>query len=688
MKRLFDRVVNGFPRAKLAAVCLCVLFWLFVTKLCGAGLFDLFRFLLCAVFYVLLPGMLFSGLSEIEKELPDFRIPAAILFGAGFLAVLYCICMRMGWLPLLYVLPPVLGFAHLILSRDGLHPRRAALRFFSDGTHMTLLFLWGAALALYACILGLKNAHPLAAGTVTLNEDMLWNIGNANAFQIAFPPQDIRFSGVRFAYHYLTEMLWGILSLVSGTSAYDVFIFFSGPVFLGALIICLYALGLYFYGGGQRRALAFPVVLFGFGCLSLWGVFGIGSSIFSNRLLEHMVTNINAQATAFVFISIFFMLFAHMARQGYRVSWRYLVSTVCAFVLVCFAKGPQAAILICALAVVFFFSLARRPHYGKLLLFFAGCFACFTVIYLFVFSSGANTSMYFDWLTVIYYRSSETLIPLMDQIHLTGYPALFLLAVADVFCMVPFQFLLYLPVLLRDVRKLPWLPEGRLLAHGVCAGGFLAYHLFHHPNSSQIYFAYIAIFFMTLLAVDALSGRKKNLFGFLAGVCGALALTTTVLQCVVFAGSGLRNLAYDAGLAERPYSESYATAGDEEAMRWFRENTGADALFVTNRIDTRPGLGNGISSLYTAFSGRQAYMEGYAYAVSNMGVSEAVLREKQQTNAAFFSEENDAEKLACLAAENEITHAVFSKQFPGETTALSTFPIVYENDSVIIYELQ
>lgn len=688
MNRVYAWAVGGFQRVKIVAAALCVLLWAVISVLCGAGVLDMLRFFACVVLYVALPGALFARLSGLDREVPSFYVPAAILYGVGFLCVLYCVCMRLHLLPVLYLLPPALSIVYLIWQKKQIPIRQTLATVFSGGIPLTLLSLWGIAVFFYALVLSAKNAHPAAAGCVTLNEDMLWNIGNANSFQLAFPPQDIRFSEVRFAYHYLTEMFWGILSLVSGVQSYDIFIFFAGPVFLAALFACLYSLGMTFYHGSKKRSLTFILVLFGFGCLSLWNVFGIGSSIYSNRLLEHMLTNINAQATGFIFISIFFILFAHMARCGFRVGVRYLLSVLCAFVLVCFAKGPQAAILACALAVVFLFSLTRRPHYGKMLLCYAGCAAVFAAIYFLVFSSGANTSMVYDWLAVTHYRPSDVLIPLMDKIHLTGYFAVFLLVLASIFCIVPFQSVLYVPVLLRDLRHLFHLPEERLLAHGVCAGGFLAYHLFRHPNSSQVYFAYVAIFFMTLLAVDTLPRLKKNLFTGIVCVCGALALATTMMQCAVFAGSGLRNLLYDTGLAQRPYAESYATAGDEEAMQWLRDNTDTTALFVTNRIDTYPGSGSGISSLYTAFSGRQAFMEGYAYAVSNMGVSEALLREKQQVNAAFFTADTPAQQLAEYIQQCGVTHAVYSKQFPGETGALSAYPVVFENESVIIFELQ
>ena len=45
-------------------------------------------------------------------------------------------------------------------------------------------------------------------------------------------------------------------------------------------------------------------------------------------------------------------------------------------------------------------------------------------------------------------------------------------------------------------------------------------------------------------------------------------------------------------------------------------------------------------------------MEGYTYAVTNMGVSEAVVTEKKTVNAAFFSAATPPEEVLRLAREN------------------------------------
>ena len=102
-------------------------------------------------------------------------------------------------------------------------------------------------------------------------------------------------------------------------------------------------------------------------------------------------------------------------------------------------------------------------------------------------------------------------------------------------------------------------------------------------------------------------------------------------------------------------------------------------------MDSMANASDGISSLYTAMSGRQAYMEGYTYAVTNMGVSEAVVAQKQAVNTALFDASTAPEEVLRLCAENGIDYLVCSKQYPGDTSQLSGLVVVYENADVTIY---
>lgn len=681
--KYFEKVKNGFEGIKLVLSIACILAYLLLVKLSGGSLLEMLLFFLCVAGYLYLPGRFFAWASGMEKTLPGFASPLAILFGTGFLAALYCFCERLDLLWAVRVFPLLLGIVWLLFVAK-LEYKSALEKAKKSVCGKCLLALWAVLTVLFALMITVKNAHASVAGEILPNQDVLWNIGNAESFHLAFPPQDIRFSQVRLAYHYLTELTVGALSYVSGISCYNIFVAYIGPVVLAALLCCLYRMGCFFYHGNQNKALFFAFSMFLFNCASLWTALLNGKGVFNNTNMLHLITNVNSQSTALIFISIFVVLFQYLAEAHFQVGIRFIATFLCSFFLVCFAKGPAAAIVACSFAVTMLFLLFRKPKWGRALLCFAGVAAIFLTIYFVVFSSGVNTSVHFGFETI------KNMPPYQwfGALGLADNNAIRLLVAGllSLLCMQPFQIPLYLYGLGGDIRKIFKLPAERLLANGVVAGGFLAFFLFWHPSYSQLYFALIAIFFLNLLAVDQLD-KIRDLLRRIAVIGGVLGLATTVVLVINFTGSGLRQLGRNLDIIPKYPYVSTVRAGDEEAMLWMRENTPQDAIFATNRIHTMANTSDGISSIYTALSGRQAYMEGYTYAITNMGVSEQVVTEKKEVNATLFSAQSTTEQIRELCAENDIDYLVYSAQYEGDTEQLADFPCVFSNEDVEIYKI-
>ncbi|WP_367924912.1 hypothetical protein [uncultured Ruthenibacterium sp.] len=683
LTELAEKMQKGFGRVKIVVCAACFLFYLLVVKLSGSSLVEMLLFFMCVAFYLYFPGRFFVWASGMGKNIPDFTAPLSILFGTGFLAALYCFGERLNLLWIVRLAPPVLGF-FWILTIARLDWKLWFKSFKEDASRKCIVVLWSCLTALFALMVTVKNAHASVVGEILPNQDVLWNIGNAESFHLAFPPQDIRFSQVRLAYHYLTELTVGALSYVSGISCYDIFVSYIGPVVLAGLLCCLYQLGCHFYKGNKNKALFFTFSMFLFNCASLWTALLNGKGIFNNTNMLHLITNVNSQSTALIFISIFVVLFQDLAQRKFEVNFFYLATFLCSFFLVCFAKGPAAAIVACSFTVTMLLLLFRKPKWGRALLCFAGVLAIFLVIYFVIFSSGVNTSVHFGFETIKNMPPYQWLgaLGLQDdhwiRLLLGGFLALF--------CMQPFQISLYLHGLPKDVKYIFHLPAERLLANGVTVGGFLAFFLFWHPSYSQLYFALIAIFFLNLLAVDQIDHIRGYLKKFVIG-CGALGLATTVILVINFTGSGMRQLGRNLDIIPKYPYVSTVRSGDEEAMIWMRENTKQDAVFATNRIHTMANTNDGISSIYSALSGRQAYMEGYTYAITNMGVSEQVVAEKKRVNEALFNSESTHEEIYQLCVENGINYLVYSKQYAGDNEQLAAFSCVFSNDDVEIYEI-
>ena len=137
-RKLFFRLKDGFPRVKLCFCVLCVLTYLALIRVSGAKLWGLFVFFLCAAVYLYLPGRFWARVTGMEKVLPEFAVPLGVLLGTGFLAVLYCVSMRLGVLWLLRALPPVSGWCSCGARRKVRGKRHALYMRTADSFHGSL----------------------------------------------------------------------------------------------------------------------------------------------------------------------------------------------------------------------------------------------------------------------------------------------------------------------------------------------------------------------------------------------------------------------------------------------------------------------------------------------------------------------------------------------------------------------
>lgn len=660
-----------------------------LAALSGAKPWEALYFWAFCAGYLLLPGAFWYRVLRLEKRFSAMREMLVLMLGVGYFAVCYCFAGRFGLVWLLRLLPLGPAAAEAALLLRAYRRERPAIRLPGDGALPWLWLLFGFCCLIFSFYISVANADPTLTGAGYLNQDLLWNVGNAESFKLAFPPQDIRFVGVRLAYHYLTELCAGALSWASGVSAYRIFAFYGGPPVLAATLLCVWQLGKIVYRNDRKKAGLLCLLTFFGGCAGLWADFASVSGAFGNTVLIHVISNINAQATAIIFLCIFTALFTLLARGGFACTPAELLVFWAAAFLLTFAKGPEAAIVMCALLVVMLLVLLfqRPPHPVRAFLLGAGCLAVFVCVYFAVFSSGANTSVVWSNNSI-----TETFLgPLVERFlpgTLGRKAALAGCGVALALLLQPVQVFLYLVTLPGDIRRLFRLAPERLLARGAALGGMMAYCVLWHASSSQIYFAFAAFFFMNLLAADLLAEIKRPwlvraarvLLG--VGVASAVFLYAGVLSrgCVQLAA----HLGYGVEQSDR-YSP--VLAGDVEAMDWLRENMPADGCFATNRIHMGAQRDDGISNLYSAFSGRQAYMEGYTYAYTNEGVSEAVVRERRANNALLFDENSTEEQLRAVCAETGVGWLVYSTKYPGSDRQLSVFELVYENECVRIYKV-
>ena len=661
-----------------------------IILLCGADLWALFRFFLAAVFWLWLPG---QALATLFAPDAGVRQLFAWVYGAGFLAIMQCLSARLDAFWPLWLCPPLLGLAGMAAApgswKSKLHRVAQATGRLLFSPKVTF---WAALCLAFAVCCSAVNPHPVQAGAADLDRDFLWNIGNAAALTRNFPAEDLRVSGVRLAYHYLTELLWAALARVGGATLFDVYFYGAGPVFLAGELLALAALARCCWPKQPHAPRRYCALVFGFSCLSMWTVLDDGLSRFGNTLLAHLLTNVNAQATALPFFAGVFCTFAPLARAGMQGGGRQWLGMFLSFSLFCVAKGPQAALTLCGLAAAWGILLVlRRVRVLPTVVGLVGLAGIFGLIYRFLYAAGTGSMEFslFAMRDTLVYR---LLSPLTDRLCAllpgTGYFWLFCLALCNVFCMLPFQCALCLYALPAAIRRLPRPDPARLLAAVLAGGGMLAYHLFYHSSSSQIYFALLAMLCLSLLgagALERLFRAGKPLLHLPIWLAGVAGLLTTVCLVMSFAGRSLPPLAACISGNPLPAVGNAVTAADETAMQWLIENSDPDDVFATNRISGTPALTDAISNVYTGLSGRQAYLEGWTYAATNMGVSREVLDYKRWINEELTGGGLSPAEAGKIARQEDIQWLVIAKLWPGAPP--KSLAPVYENSDVAIYRL-
>lgn len=682
------KLYRGFGRTKAAWCLFCLVMCAGITVWAGGSFAELALFWSAVLLYILLPGAAAAEVLGLNRTMPRFREPLAILLGTGILVCLYCVSIRLSvlWLARIVPLVPAL-FCLVLWVRRGMHRPAFLYRAWFSPNRELLALLACTLILLSGFAAAVKYALPSRAGDVLIDQDLLWLVGNAKSFQIAFPPQEIRFYNVRLAYHYLTELLCASLSGVTGIDCYPMLAFYMQPAMLLALVVCLYRFGLLFYGDKPLKTILFPFSFFLFGCASLWAILPNGESLFGNSNITHLLTNITSQATAVLYLCIFCGLWIDAARKAFRVSWLHLGVIVCAFVMLTVAKGPVGGIVLLGIIASMPFLFLQKQTGLKGLLLTAALIGAFAVLYMALFSASTNGGITLDLTGSVRRTPLAALLRYFDRGgYLAAQCGAPLFWILQLICMAPAVFIPWLAGLWAD-RRFWRLSAERLLANACAAGGILAFFLFSHPHFSQVYFFFLGLFFLHLLAVDAVPRivSAPRFVRAAAAILAAIALITAGFYYIHVFGSGARCFLRDVGVLEKYPYDCVINADDEAAALWLRDNTDASVTrFATNRIHSDNLHNDGISNVYTALSGRQAIMEGYTYVADT--APWMWVEERKAHNAALFSADSSPELILELCRIHDVTHLVYSSQMKqGSESQLQFLECVFTSPTVRIY---
>jgi hypothetical protein len=136
-----------------------------------------------------------------------------------------------------------------------------------------------------------------------------------------------------------------------------------------------------------------------------------------------------------------------------------------------------------------------------------------------------------------------------------------------------------------------------------------------------------------------------------------------------------------------PFERQYAalTPDDEAAALWLKENMKAGDIFATNRnersLDSRDGIFHG----YTALSERQAFVEGWSYAM-DYTTSYFLLRHNLEVVSDGLFACAGYEEAAEMARQNGIAYLLL--HLPTKGAPFVGGRPVFETGTVLIYRVE
>lgn len=637
---------------KVALVLLGGVFVLYAAAvgLAGGSFLGLALYPLAFLLVVELPGLYLCELL-LPKATPGER--AVIALPVGSVLLMLCFSL-LGWTGVGWVaiMPCVCVSATYLLGKairrgTGLAPKpekRAPIT--APGWAMVMLF--AAGLFLYVWIgVFYSGAKAGSAGNMVYNQDLMWSVGNASAAAYGMPVRDMRAAGGVMHYHYLSDILCGLVGLASGQSAWDAVCFYNWPIFFAGLCGALYLVSKRF-GARGWAALVAPVG-------ALFAHFAWDASF------KHIFQNVNGVLQNYQYLAAA-VLVMQLAEGENGKRWKPLLAFAAATTALVWSKSTVGLLFVCAVLAAFAVRslLARRVDKWLLAGGLLGL-AAFGALYALVYSGAINNLIF-----------QPTVLALYDAFRIlaTMYlPGLVLYAVSLYFS-------------LRDFKSL----SGAALAvNAMVPGGILAYVLFYHYSFSQSYFLLAASFAMWLCVarVATQMARIKPLRWGALGLC-AVGVAASLYYAAPVLRRGAQVSLRCAGLRPSlPAEVETVTPDDAAAADFLRQNMGPGEVFATNRNEKNPDAQEGVFHYYTAASSRQAYVESWRYAMDYSLDYDLLRHNLEKVSDGVFAAATWQEAQA-LAAQNGIDYLLV--YLPGGHAFEGGTP-VFTSDTVLVYRI-
>lgn len=683
-----------------AVTLLLFILYLLLTAVIGClfykvDILEVLSFLYVLLVWVWGPGAFILSLMCKKKALYGFGT-LSFAVGVFFLAIAYAACIFFMFPLTQTFLGPVLTLLFILqkMSKSKKNLMLEAVLYFKSAF---IFWVFGIILiSLVIIMFFLENPAPeLINGATSYNPDVLWSVGNMEAFARQFPPIDSRISGLPFYYHYFSMLYRMALASLAFIDSFKVTTLLYPA---SNIIFIMFALRFFYSSFSQSTewlpSLFYVVITLMTACLSSVFNFFKSGGLFLNIFDLWIYRPFHGFELCLPFFLISLGLICRIILwHSVLRKWLYIII----FIMSCAAtasKAPAGFLFLFATFCLLFFEYARMVWEGKsmsspiiyLFVFFASL-AGFVITYFSLLGpSNVASDMHFQpgwliWKTWFYSTGLpySKIFTLLIPFHLAGF--------------IPFGFLG--SILYVISKGADCFSPSFAVVFGASFVGVLGGYLFQQVGFSNLQFLLLVVPCYNLLACNWFVLNFKRLSGFMR--------SSLILILIISFSSFLSTMALHSTRAiDKIWSVclrtptrivphyGYMKKDEFLALQWISENTPTDAVIAGEKIwvsDDRSDISRGaVYFYYSAFSKRQLYLEGWGfsiYRINNAKASDGELKRRLTIIEQIFSNNGRVKE---LLIQEKINYILVDKDLRPDFYPQG-LDCVFENKGVSVFAI-
>ena len=577
-------------------IVLVVLFFINTLDIFNVSVENIFKFFICQITIVLLPGMAFLSFIPKRKSI-ILNVCLAYILGYGFNIIEYFIAELLertiphAAIGIFFALNSVLivfrNRKNIIYKRNEIECQQELLIL----TILLIMFFFNV----FAFSMTYKNEFSVL-------HDFSWWENNSVALKLKYQPDNLFMSGTTLKYHYFSSIQIAFFSLVSGIDIVELSVPFYAVcktiIMVGATGYLIDIFNIEYY----QKIIGYIIILFTTG----WEKCSV-VTYFHHILLCPFGFDIGY---AFGIIFLGFM-YEQWKEEKLKISW--LVLTNLTWVVCVGAKAPIASVLLLAPGLICVYWLFKKRIkksiiYGGTIL---GNFLIISILcvgMLDVASEGtASYYLQFHSIEDLKYFNGNS-YPLIIAIFMQWVclnPALTVLAIL---CLCAFIVMIRKKML--DKNQIVF----GLTMIFTYIFGMILWRIIKADGSSEMYYgmaAFIPLYYLALLVIMNMRQRTQiHSSKKIKNIMKCMILMATVIgtyRFMFFAYSGTGAVRMSLTNLKNYVAIVSVDTSDMDGLRWIRDNTSTDALIVS---DDAVMTGEDTNYAYGIVSERQQYLEG------------------------------------------------------------------------------